>query len=228
MRPTLCFSFAALAGLSLVAAGCGNEASKNAVTVTSTASTCEPASTSLPAGKTTFKVVNRGSDVTELYVMQGSRTIGEVENVGAGTSRTLTAKLATGEYQLVCKPGMKGDGIKTTITVTGSAGQSQGQAPAPAHKVDVTAKDFSFNGMDGFTAHATEAVDFVLHNGGTQEHEFEVLGPDGQSTGEVSEVKPGATGEATITFAKAGTYTYRCAVNGHDQLGMHGSFTVTA
>ena len=36
-----------------------------------------------------------------------------------------------------------------------------------------------------------------------------MLGPDGQAVGEVSEVQPGKTGEADMTFTKSGTYTFR-------------------
>jgi plastocyanin len=213
-----------VAAAALVSAGCGSDA-KNAVNVVSTASTCEVASTNLPAGKTTFKVQNKGGDVTEMYVLQGSRTLGEVENIGPGTSRTLTANLKAGEYELACKPGMKGDGIKTKITVTGSGGES---SSAPAREVDVDGRDFSFGGLDGFSARAGEKVEFVLHNTGTQEHELEMLAADGTSPGEVSETKAGETGEAEITFTKAGTYTYRCGLLDHEQRGMKGSFTVSA
>lgn len=224
MRSRLALSFGALAAVSLVVAACGSDDAKNAVTVVSTSSTCEPATTTLAAGKTTFKVVNKGDDVTELYVLQGNKTLGEVENVGAGTSRTLSVSLTAGEYDLACKPGMKGDGIKARVTVTGTGGAQS----APARKVDVDGHDFAFGGLDGFTAKKGETVEFELHNTGTQEHELELIAPDGSSAGEVSEVKPGATGEARITFSQAGTYTYKCGVSNHDQLGMKGTFTVTA
>ena len=218
---TLPLSFVAVAALAV--GGCGGDA-KNAVNVVATASSCEPATTNLPAGKTTFKVQNKGNDVTEMYVLQGTRTVGEVENIGPGTSRNLTANLKAGDYELVCKPGMKGDGIRTKITVTGSGGQSL----APARKVDVDARDFSYSGLEGFSAKAGEKVEFVLHNTGAQEHELEILAADGTSPGEVGQVKPGQSGEAEITLPKAGTYTYRCGLVDHEQMGMKGTFTVSA
>jgi iron uptake system component EfeO len=44
--------------------------------------------------------------------------MGEVENIGPGTSRDLTVELDPGLYEVVCKPGMVGDGIATSITAT--------------------------------------------------------------------------------------------------------------
>jgi plastocyanin len=106
-----------LAAVPAVVGACGGGAD-NTVDVVSTATACTPASTTLKSGKTAFKVHNQGHDVTELYVMQGSKTLGEVEDIGAGTSRTLTVNLKPAAYDLVCKPGQKGDGIKTPVTVT--------------------------------------------------------------------------------------------------------------
>ena len=107
-----------LAAAVTVAGACGG--ADHTVDVVSTATTCDPASTTLKSGKTAFKVRNQGHDVTELYVMQGSKALGEVEDIGAGTSRSLTVNLKPGSYELVCKPGQKGDGIKTAVTVSSS------------------------------------------------------------------------------------------------------------
>jgi iron uptake system component EfeO len=111
-RLSLCVAVAAL-----VAAACTSKA-KVTVSVVSTNTTCEPASATLPAGRTTFAVRNSGSQVTEMYVLQGTKTIGEVEDIGPGTTRSLTVNLKAGDYDLNCKPGQKGDGIKTPIHVT--------------------------------------------------------------------------------------------------------------
>ena len=47
--------------------------------------------------------------------------MGEVENIGPGTSRDFTVDLGAGTYEVACKPGQTGDGIRTEITVTGTA-----------------------------------------------------------------------------------------------------------
>src|SRR5256885_3886847 len=76
----------------------------------------------LPAGRHTFAVSNKGTKVTEFYVYAaGDRVVGEVENITPGLRRTLVVDLAAGTYQVACKPGMVGDGIRTALTVTGAA-----------------------------------------------------------------------------------------------------------
>ena len=47
--------------------------------------------------------------------------VAEVENIGPGTSRDMTADLAPGTYEIACKPGQTGDGIRAQLTVTGGA-----------------------------------------------------------------------------------------------------------
>jgi len=113
-------------GLSLLAlAACGSESKAGddgSIAVTATDSACKLAKTSLPAGKNVLKVTNQGSKVTELYVYAaGDKIVTERENIGPGTTAELTVQLAAGTYQVACKPGMKGNGIRQTITVTGTA-----------------------------------------------------------------------------------------------------------
>ena len=73
----------------------------------------------------------------------------------------------------------------------------------------------------------------VMTNDGEQSHEFEVLDPKGETVGEIGETEPGKRGEATITFAKPGTYTYQCILEDaathkeHSAFGMKGRFTVS-
>jgi len=185
---------------------------------------CAPAKTSFDAGKLTFKVHNTGSKVTELYVYApGDKVMGEVENVGPGTARTLTVTVPKGTYELACKPGQTGRGIRTAIEVSGEGGESA----KPSRQIAVEAVDYSYavpSSINGITA--GETVEFELRNTGTHEHEFEVLDGDGRSVGEVGETQPGQTGEGDVTFSKPGTYTFRCALEDHEQRGMKGTFTV--
>ncbi len=85
---------------------------------------CKVSETELQAGGTTFAVTNDGDKVTEVYVYgeQGgafTKVVSEVENIGPGTSRDMDVDLAAGTYEIACKPGQKGDGIRQKITVTG-------------------------------------------------------------------------------------------------------------
>src|SRR5690242_1685246 len=118
--------------LTLTACGSGG-AARGAIAVTATDSACQIATTTLPAGKNTLKVTNKGGKVTELYVYgAGDKIVTERENIGPGTSAELTVELAAGTYQIACKPGMKGDGIRQKITVTGTATAAGDQRLAQA------------------------------------------------------------------------------------------------
>ncbi len=110
----------ALAVTGCAKSGAGSASGAPGPSVTATDSACEVSQRTVPAGTHTFAVSNKGSQVTEVYVYgAGDSVIGEVENVGPGTTRDLKVKLSAGDYSVACKPGMKGDGIRTPITVTG-------------------------------------------------------------------------------------------------------------
>ncbi|WP_347354277.1 iron uptake system protein EfeO [Intrasporangium sp.] len=90
--------------------------------VTSTDSTCDVSAQQAPSGNLVFTVKNDGSKVTEFYLLgqDGLRIVGEVENIGPGLTRDLVVTTAAGSYFTACKPGMAGDGIRSTFTVTDS------------------------------------------------------------------------------------------------------------
>lgn len=218
--------FAATLGLLLVGAACSSDSKAGATTVTATDTSCTPEKTTFDAGKVTFEAKNEGKKVTELYVYgKGDRIMGEVENVGPGTSRNLTVDLEAGDYELACKPGQTGKGIRKAIVVTGEGGEQSADA-AVDREHEVTATDFAFAGMDGFTGKANETIEFYLQNDGKVDHEFEVLDPSGKALGEVEPVKAGEKGEGVITLGDAGTYSYVCGMAGHEEAGMKGTFTV--
>ncbi|HEV7936151.1 MAG TPA: iron uptake system protein EfeO [Actinomadura sp.] len=114
-----------------VSAGCGGAAddgrtgtkgSGTTIEITATDTACEVGTKSFAAGTTTFKVTNRGGKVTEIYLYApGDKIVTERENIGPGTSVDLTTQLSAGKYQIACKPGMVGNGIRQDITVTGQA-----------------------------------------------------------------------------------------------------------
>src|SRR3954471_17400071 len=126
-RPAL-LAVLALATLSTAACASSDDAggteAADTVTVSSTDDACDVDTTELPAGTHQFEVTNTGSNVTEFYVYgEGDRVMAEVENIAPGLSRNLLAELPAGDYEAVCKPGMVGDGIRNTLTVTGEAAQ---------------------------------------------------------------------------------------------------------
>jgi iron uptake system component EfeO len=92
------------------------------VVVKATDTTCDLARTTLDAGTHVFTVTNSGVKVTEFYIYAaGDRVLAEVENITPGLSRELRVELPAGTYQAACKPGMIGTGIRTALTVSGSA-----------------------------------------------------------------------------------------------------------
>ncbi len=207
----------------LLGLGACSSAAATRVAVSGTDDACSPAETKLAAGKTTFDFTNSASDINELYILRADDTVvAEVENVTTGTGRALTASLVAGEYTLVCKPGQKGDGFRSTITVTGSGGEA---VPEPDQAIAVVSRDYAFDVPSAFKITTGETIRFVLKNEGTVEHEMEIVDADVQPLGEVHSLKPGTEGELTMTFKKAGTYVMRCILktsNGksHDTLGM--------
>ncbi|MEU6487354.1 iron uptake system protein EfeO [Streptomyces sp. NPDC046887] len=106
----------------LALAGCAEkaDAGDDAIRVTATDTTCETSRKEVAAGHLELAVENKGSKVTEVYVLYpDDRIVTERENIGAGTKASITAEIQPGAYEIACKPGMKGDGIRQKLTVTG-------------------------------------------------------------------------------------------------------------
>ncbi len=114
----------------------GGTTSGTDIAITSTDSACEVARSSVPAGAHTFAVANKGSKVTEVYVYAaGDRTVTERENIGPGTTAKLTVELKAGSYQIACKPGQQGDGIRQPFTVTAGSATTSTTDPRSARAV---------------------------------------------------------------------------------------------
>ena len=219
--------------LSLSACGSsGSGGGSESVAIKAGDSTCTVATTQFTSGdKVRFAVENTGQDVTEVYVYgKGSsgafdKVVGEVENIAPGTNRNFSVTLSGGAYEVACKPGQKGDGIRTSIEVSGEAEATEA---AYDREVDVTATDTGFTGLTGFTAKAGEKIEFKLTNSSTsKEHELEVFGPDGKAIGEVGPTAPGKMGEVVLKLSVKGTYTYESGIADDATKGLKGSFTVS-
>jgi iron uptake system component EfeO len=126
------------------------------IAVSASDSACTLGSSTVTAGVVRFAVTNSGSKVTEFYVFQGDRALGEVEYISPQTTRNLSVELPAGEYTGVCKPGMVGDGISSAFTVTGSAeplsadakladavANYQGYVQAQADQLEIVSKQFT-------------------------------------------------------------------------------------
>ncbi|MFF8968258.1 iron uptake system protein EfeO [Streptomyces sp. NPDC014995] len=92
------------------------------INVTATDDTCETSTKEIAAGHVELAIENKGSKVTEVYVLfPDDRVVTERENIGPGTKQRVTAEVKAGDYQIACKPGMKGDGIRQDLKVTGGS-----------------------------------------------------------------------------------------------------------
>ncbi|MFI2613933.1 iron uptake system protein EfeO [Streptomyces sp. NPDC018584] len=127
MRPARLSVVTAVATVAALAAvtGCTEKSDTkgggaNSVRVTATDDTCEVSKKKLSAGHVELAIENKGSKVTEVYLLfPDDRIVSERENIGPGTKQKLTAEVKAGAYEIACKPGMKGDGIRQKVTVTG-------------------------------------------------------------------------------------------------------------
>jgi len=197
---------------------CGNDDSSapkgDAVAITATDSECKVAKTSFDPGPVTFAVTNKGQQTTEVYVygQQGgafTKVITEVENIGPGITRDLNATLSGGTYEIACKPGQTGNGIRTPITVSGAAASEPATGDAAYDReieVEVTAAGVQV--ADGLTAKVGEKIEFKLGNKTDAKRELEILDPSGKV---VSEVEADANGEAEtiVPLTSAGTWTLK-------------------
>ncbi|MDX2678572.1 iron uptake system protein EfeO [Streptomyces soliscabiei] len=92
------------------------------ISVTATDSKCETSKKEISAGHVELAIENKGSKVTEVYILfPDDRVVSERENIGPGTKQRVTAEVKAGAYRIACKPGMKGDGIRQDLKVTGGS-----------------------------------------------------------------------------------------------------------
>ncbi len=75
---------------------------RNEIAVAITDKSCEPATLTVPAGRLSFVVTNRGARVLEWEILDGVMVLEERENIAPGQSRRLTTQLHPGEYSITC------------------------------------------------------------------------------------------------------------------------------
>lgn len=76
--------------------------SDNAILVTIKDGTCDPNTITVPAGRSTFKIVNNSDRALEWEILDGVMVLEERENIVPGFSQTLQAKLKAGDYEITC------------------------------------------------------------------------------------------------------------------------------
>ena len=125
-RATAVPALVVTAALALSACGSSDASSTAAgastISVKASDSSCEVSKTDLQAGTHTFAITNAGSKTTEVYLYaQGDKIVAEKENIAPGLQYELTAQVPAGSYEVACKPGQVGNGIRTAVTVAAAA-----------------------------------------------------------------------------------------------------------
>ena len=89
-------------------------------------------------------------------------------------------------------------------------------------KVDIVATEYAFDPATiPLDAHT---IAFSIHNQGQEEHDFELIGPQGV-VAHVETIQPGITRGISVNV-KPGVYRFICTIAQHVQQGMAGTLTV--
>ncbi|PZH00592.1 peptidase M75 [Streptomyces sp. NTH33] len=111
---------AALTSVTACTQKSGGDSGDHVIDVIAKDDSCEVSKKEFPAGHVELAIENKGSKVTEVYVLfPDDRIVAERENIGPGTKQRVTAEVKAGDYVIACKPGMKGKGIRQDVRATG-------------------------------------------------------------------------------------------------------------
>ncbi|PZQ51546.1 MAG: hypothetical protein DI556_05165 [Rhodovulum sulfidophilum] len=99
----------------------------DAVAVTVTDATCEPAVLEVPAGRRSFLIHNASDRPLEWEILDGVMVVAERENIAPGITATLTERLDPGTYEITC--GLLSN-PRGTLTVVATA-ESEAAKKAP-------------------------------------------------------------------------------------------------
>jgi iron uptake system component EfeO len=78
------------------------QANQNEVLVTIHSRSCEPNALSVPAGRASFRIVNRSDRAVEWEILDGVLVVEERENIAPGLSQVINANLLPGDYAITC------------------------------------------------------------------------------------------------------------------------------
>lgn len=121
----------------------------NVVTVIIRDKVCTPNAISVPAGRTTFTIVNQSDRALEWEILDGVMVVEERENIAPGYSQNMTVMLHPGEYAITC--GLLSN-PRGTLRVTPSAASDAAAArPAPLQFVGALAEYRVFLALEADT-----------------------------------------------------------------------------
>ncbi len=187
---------------------------------------CELDRTDLGAGTASFAITNTGDKTTEVYVYApdggGNYTtvLTEVENIGPGLSRTMEAQLGPGTYEVACKPGQSGEGIRTRLTVVGDGGDESAAGESEVaydREIELSTDGTTITGEE-LAATSGEKIEFKVANKTQGPITVELKTPDSDVAGEVESIKPGETGELVAALDEAGEWQIVIKRDGRESL----------
>ncbi|MEU4479198.1 hypothetical protein AB0F68_14185 [Micromonospora sp. NPDC023966] len=189
------------------------------VPVTATDTSCEVATTLFTPGAVTFAVTNRGQQSTEVYLYgrEGARftkVVAEAADVAPGKTQDLRATLATGLYEVACKPGQQGDGVRTRITVSDDGTVASAVAEtAYDREVAIELTAAGITGADGVIAEPGEKIQFRVTNKTTVARTLYVLNPQSKRVAEIK-TEPNGKAEAVVALGGVGNWTLKVKGDG--------------
>ncbi|MFO2463529.1 iron uptake system protein EfeO [Pseudomonas sp. 15FMM2] len=78
------------------------QANHSEITVTIHAHNCEPDALVVPAGRASFRIINRSDRAVEWEILDGVLVVEERENIAPGLSQVINANLLPGDYAITC------------------------------------------------------------------------------------------------------------------------------
>jgi uncharacterized cupredoxin-like copper-binding protein len=116
----------------------------------------------------------------------------------------------------------------TTFCVLGVAALVAPAAASAAAPIKVSEKEFSIAGVPKTLKHGVKYT-VTVANKGKFPHDllFDGKGVHDVGIHNAHAVAPGKNGSFTVTFPKAGTFAFYCAIKGHRAKGMQGKVKVT-
>ncbi|PSK62304.1 Iron uptake system component EfeO [Micromonospora sp. MH33] len=189
------------------------------VPVTATDTSCEVATTLFNPGAVTFTVTNRGQQATGVYLYGRedagfTKVVAEAADVAPGKTGDLRATLATGQYEVACRPGRQGDGVRIRITVSDDGTVASAAAEtAYDREVAVELTAAGITGAEGLIAEPGEKIAFRVTNKTTGARTLYVLNPDAKPAAEIK-VEPNGKAEAVVALGGAGNWTLKAQGEG--------------
>lgn len=114
------------------------KAADSRVTVTIKNKVCEPNNITVPAGYTSFTIINQSERALEWEILDGVMVVEERENIAPGFSQTMTVKLQPGQFDITC--GLLSNPRGTLLVTPSESSAAEAAKPSLVHYVGALAE----------------------------------------------------------------------------------------